>query len=317
MASEILSAKNILEILKRLNEGQILHLKLLAEEMQMSSRNVERYFATIRAVFPDAFNKDSDDSGGFYRPNKPDFNLNSSFLVMSAIVYSLMPKKEFNKMFNALDNEGKKILKKEMKKVDKIYKFITKPFEDIDSEIFKSVERCVKFNQQMSLEYDNTVEKRILTVKPYKIVFIDENFYLACLDGDKFLMLRIGFIKNVKILNNFNHTNKYIDDFINEGLQTSFSNFDDFKNGNFIEVKLKVSKNIARYFTPNKKFFSTQSVKELENGEKVVTYRVTQLKEIMPFVKKWLPDIEVIEPARLKDKILEDILEYQKRCSKV
>ena len=31
--------------------------------MQMSSRNVERYFATIRAVFPDAFNKDSDDSG--------------------------------------------------------------------------------------------------------------------------------------------------------------------------------------------------------------------------------------------------------------
>ena len=129
-------------------------------------RNVERYFATIKTVFPDAFNKDSDDSGGFYRPNKPDFNLNSFFLVMLAIVYSLMPKKEFNKMFNALDNEGKKILKKEMKKVDKIYKFITKPFEDIDSEIFKSVERCVKFNQQMSLEYDNTVEKRILTVKP-------------------------------------------------------------------------------------------------------------------------------------------------------
>lgn len=99
-------------------------------------------------------------------------------------------------------------------------------------------------------------------------------------------MLRIGFIKNVKILNNFNHTSKYIDDFINEGLQVSFSNFDNFKNGNFIEIKPKVSKNIARYFTPNKKFFSTQSVKELENGEKVVTYRVTQLKEFMPFVKK-------------------------------
>lgn len=32
MASEILSAKNILEILKRLNEGQILHLKLDANE---------------------------------------------------------------------------------------------------------------------------------------------------------------------------------------------------------------------------------------------------------------------------------------------
>lgn len=120
-----------------------------------------------------------------------------------------------------------------MKKVDKIYKFITKPFEGIDSEVFKSVERCVKFNQQMSLEYDNTAEKRILTAKPYKIVFVDENFYLTCLDGDKFLMLRIGFIKNVKILNNFNHTSKYIDDFINEGSQASFCNFDDFKKWKF------------------------------------------------------------------------------------
>lgn len=71
MSNEILTAKNILEILKRLNEGQILHLNLLAEEMQMSSRNVERYFATIRAVFPDTFNKDSDDSRVFIDQTSP------------------------------------------------------------------------------------------------------------------------------------------------------------------------------------------------------------------------------------------------------
>ena len=229
--------------------------------MGMSTRNLERYFTTIKAIFPDAFNKGSDEGGYFYRPNKPDFNLNSSFLAMSAIVYSLMPKVEFNKFFNSLDSESKKILKKEMKKIDAIYKFITKPFEDINSEILKNIEHCVKFSHQISLEYDNTIDKRVLNVKPYKIVFIDENFYLACLDGDKFLMLRISFIKNVKKLNKFNHTNEYVDRFINEGLQTSFSNFDHFKNGNFIEVKLKISKNIARYFSSKKKFFSTQSIR--------------------------------------------------------
>ena len=317
MPNEILTAKNILKILKRLNDGHTLRLKLLSEDMGMSTRNLERYFATIKAVFPDAFNKGSDEGGYFYRPNKPDFNLNSSFLAMSAIVYSLMPKVEFNKFFNSLDSESKKILKKEIKKIDAIYKFITKPFEDINSEILKNIEHCVKFSHQISLEYDNTIDKRVLNVKPYKIVFIDENFYLACLDGDKFLMLRISFIKNVKKLNKFNHTNEYVDRFINEGLQTSFSNFDHFKNGNFIEVKLKISKNIARYFSSKKKFFSTQSIRELEGGEKIVTYRVTQLKEILPFIKKWLPDVEVIEPIQLKDKILEDILEYQKRCAKM
>ena len=317
MPNEISTAKNILEILKRLNDGQTLRLKLLSEDMGMSTRNLERYFTTIKAIFPDVFNKGSDEGGYFYRPNKPDFNLNSSFLAMSAIVYSLMPKVEFNKFFNSLDSESKKILKKEIKKIDAIYKFITKPFEDINSEILKNIEHCVKFSHQISLEYDNTIDKRVLNVKPYKIVFIDENFYLACLDGDKFLMLRISFIKNVKKLNKFNHTNEYVDRFINEGLQTSFSNFDHFKNGNFIEVKLKISKNIARYFSSKKKFFSTQSIRELESGEKIVTYRVTQLKEILPFIKKWLPDVEVIEPIQLKDKILEDILEYQKRCAKM
>jgi hypothetical protein len=97
MPNEILTAKNILEILKRLNDGQTLRLKLLSEDMGMSTRNLERYFNTIKTVFPDAFTKGSDEGGYFYRPNKPDFNLNSSFLAMSAIVYSLMPKVEFNK----------------------------------------------------------------------------------------------------------------------------------------------------------------------------------------------------------------------------
>ncbi|WP_170018675.1 WYL domain-containing protein [Campylobacter sp. RM16190] len=314
MSSKILSAENILYIFKKLNENQTIYVKRLNEEMNwnMSERNIVRYFDTIESVFPKLFTKGKDEKGIYYKPNHSDFiKLNPSSLAMTAITYSLMPKKEINRIFSTLENESKKVIRKEMKEINQCYRFITRPFENIDTEIMKKIEECIKNKLEITLAYDNTLAKENKTVRPYKIIFIDENFYLACLCNGEFNMLRISFIKNLKEENKFQYIKSKVDNFIENGLQTSFSDYNSFIKNNVITVKLKISEKVARYFTHKKKFFDSQRIENLESGEKIATYEITNFKEIMPFIKKWIPHIEVIEPKELREQILKDIKEYQ------
>lgn len=315
MSSKIYSAENILYIIKRLNENQTIYIKRLNEEMNwnMSERNMVRYFDTIESVFPKLFTKGKDEKGIYYKPNHSDFiKLNPSSLAITAITYSLMSKREIGRIFSILENKSKKAIKKEMKEIDQCYRFITRPFESIDSEIMKKIEECIKNKIEIALIYDNTLVKEKKIVRPYKIIFIDENFYLACLCNGEFNMLRISFIKNLKTGSKFKYIKSKVDDFIENGLQTSFSDYNSFIGNNVITVKLKISKRVARYFTHKKKFFDSQRIEALESGEKIATYKITNFKEIMPFIKKWIPDVEVIEPKELRKQILKDIKEYYK-----
>jgi len=54
-------------------------------------------------------------------------------------------------------------------------------------------------------------------------------------------------------------------------------------------------------------FISQQFIQQYEDGS--VEFRVdyTQDLEILPFVKRWLPDIVVLEPSELKRALVEDL----------
>ena len=72
---------------------------------------------------------------------------------------------------------------------------------------------------------------------------------------------------------------------------------------NVIEVLLKINDKKARFFK-NKKFLKSQKIEQnLENGDIVVKYTVTNFNEITSFILSWLPNVEVLEPKELKDEI--------------
>jgi hypothetical protein len=56
-----------------------------------------------------------------------------------------------------------------------------------------------------------------------------------------------------------------------------------------------------------KKFMSSQKFFEKVDDEVVFTLEYTQELEILPFIKRWLPDLIILEPKELKDRLDEDL----------
>ena len=72
---------------------------------------------------------------------------------------------------------------------------------------------------------------------------------------------------------------------------------------------LKASPKVAIYFRKGmKSFFPSQRFERaLEDGSVTFSIDFTQDIEILPFIKRWLPDIEILEPKSLRDKFKEDL----------
>lgn len=92
-------------------------------------------------------------------------------------------------------------------------------------------------------------------------------------------------------------------------MQTPFAAYRQHYRDYLIEVKLEVVKEKAYYFR-SKKHLKSQREKALDNGNLLLTYRVTQELEIEDLVKRWLPYIKVLEPLTLKEKIENELREY-------
>ncbi len=65
------------------------------------------------------------------------------------------------------------------------------------------------------------------------------------------------------------------------------------------------------YFFKAKKHLKSQEIlEENENGNLIISFKVTQDMEIEELIKKWIPFIKVIEPISLKEKIESDLIRY-------
>ena len=208
----------------------------------------------------------------------------------------------------------KKYLNQKIKDSKKYYEFKNKPFENFKSDnvLLKELESKIKHQKYINIQYDINGKINTFEVKPYKIVFINENFYLACeIEHEilEFAMYRLSKIKSVEDTPKTFHKNQEIEDFIKD-MQTPFSFYKRDYKKHLITVILEVDKDKAFYFE-NKKYLKSQEILEtLENGNLLIKYKVTQEMEIEELVKRWIPFVKVIEPKSLKEKIDSDLKKY-------
>jgi len=228
---------------------------------------------------------------------------------------------EIGWLFN-MAHEGDPELFKELEQFtqkDKhIYKFKNTPFEDISTfekkDIFKKLKRAVKYREYVKItDYNNETYDNL---KALKLLFIDNNWYLAYVDEEDNLKLaRISFIKRVDYASKIGSfqkisVQKHLD-FLENNLQNSMTLF-----GVTPKVaKIKANPNIAKYFKKGmKKFLSSQKFeKELKDGSVIFSVTYTQDLEILPFIQRWLPDLVILSPDELKESYkqkLKKMIEY-------
>jgi len=202
-------------------------------------------------------------------------------------------------------------LSKIAKNDEEVFLFKNSIMEEIQShkarKVFENLKQAIKNYEYRDIiyRYDTTNMKK--AIKCLKLVFMDNNWYLAFIENDKLQFMRLSFIDEVKYSSKSTYQRADISPYLEflKNAQNSMTLFD-------VEQKtatIKATPSIAKYFDDGmKKFLSTQTYKRrLDDGSIIFTLEYTQPLEILTLIQRWLPDLVILEPQELRDEYLEKL----------
>jgi len=176
---------------------------------------------------------------------------------------------------------------------------------DIDSPFISELESIIENKEVCSITFTHTKKELEL----YKIAAFDGFWYLLAKDIEeqKIKIFRLSDIKKISKSGKYHQTsNQYIDKVLGR-VHSAF-----FEDGNSFEVKIKVYKEIAIYFKRREFLESQRLEKENDDGSLIISFTVSHDEDIDNIIKSWLPHIEVLEPARYRKKLLNELKSYIK-----
>ena len=318
----------VLELLKRFNNNNQVCIAQLQKEylwqttdkdgepVVMSEKTIRRDLNIIKAIFPESFELVRGGDNGCYKAiTKQAFDnfMNPNNISLMVQTFNMAQR---NNLFDSLeiDKADKAIIESKVNDLKKIYEFKNKPFENKpnDFELFKKLESAIYHQKHIIINYKVLDKIEKIEVKPYKIIFMNENFYLACeVDHEdySFSPFRISKINSITDTTKTFHKNFDLEEFI-LAIQTPFSKYTKNFKQNLVNVILEVDSSKSEFFKAKKHLSTQETIETKENGNLLIKFTVTQESELEELVKKWIPHIKVIEPLSLKDQINSTLLEY-------
>ena len=285
-------------ILSKLNDGEALSVKELAEEFNTSPRTIQRDFNERLISFP------------IYQENKK-WKMQDGFKVQK--IKSLEDELVLDIIEKITEGIGGKFSTKAHKLLSKIKNEDFNPIytklniEDISDRFadIQILESAIKEKKEIECFYDNEVNDRYrTTLQPLKIVNYEGFWYLLALRKD---ILKKYYLKNIshpKITDKTFKTDNKLEDALENSISVWFQ-----KDNEPFEVKLYATKWASKYF--QRRPLPTQQISSInEDGEMEFSLKVTHEMEILPILKYWIPHLFVLEPSWIKDRIKDDLETY-------
>ena len=285
-------------ILARLNDGEALSVKELAEEFNVSSKTLQRDFNERLSAFPiyqdkrkwkmqDGFKvektKSIEEQLVLDIMEKMTESIGGKFATTSHKLLSKIKNEDFNPIYTKLNIED-----------------ISDRFDDI-----QLIEKAIKNKTELECSYENDREGIFrATIQPLKIVNYEGFWYLVA--------FRDAYVQKyyIKTLSNIQTTVKTftVDEDIEELLENSINIW--FKSDiEPFEVKIYADKVATKYF--KRRALPTQIIETLsQDGTMEFVVTITDEMEIIPIIKYWIPHLRVIEPMWISEMIDEDLESY-------
>ena len=311
----------VLELLKRFNDGKKVCIEALQNDsmwFDKCEKTIRRDLDVIKEYFPDSFELIRGGKGekGCYKAITKDvFNnfMDKDTIALMVQTFNIAQRNNVLEDLNISDDD-RKIIDAKIKKTKESYEFITKPYETKkgDVKLLKEIERAIDWKRYTTVTQMERNGLKEYEVKPYKIVFMNENFYLACENTSEeypFSIFRLANITEIKLHTKTFHINPDIDSFIKH-MQTPFSKYTPHFRTHLIEVIVEVASEKARLFKAKPHLASQREVETKDDGTLILSFTVTQEMEMEELVKKWIPYIKVVSPLSLKKKIEDDLKQY-------
>lgn len=175
-----------------------------------------------------------------------------------------------------------------------------------DFPFLKDLEQAVNEFRRVILKYQAKGLEEVFNISPLKVIFFDGFWYLLAQPHDKkgMIKFRLDKINGVKILEQEFEPPANLQMVLDESINIRFS------AKRSIKVMLKVGKEASSYFR-QRTYVPLQKIKrEEKDGSLIVESRISQYAEITPVIFGWVPHIQVLSPAELKSQVRDVMKSY-------
>lgn len=289
MKNEKLSYR-LAEILTRLNSGEKLTVKELAQAYETHPRTILRDFNERLAFLP--FEKEGD---FYFLPpsylGKLNYQDIKNFAQISGIG-SLYPKLDTSFLREILDGRANSVYSA------KGYFFEDASlFVDTLSILKEAIREC----RHIEFLYKN--EPRV--VEPYRIVHHHGCWYLAAVNKSLLRAYRLSRIVSPKYRPNILTFEP--DEAILKQLENEESIwFGQEKQ----EIILSVHGDVALHFKQRQLLPEQQVIKVLDDGGLLVSSKITHITQILPLVRYWIPHLKIVNPESLQQQLEKELKGY-------
>ena len=169
---------------------------------------------------------------------------------------------------------------------------------------FRDLEKAIVARRQVAFDYAKPDGlKSYASVSPYKLINNKGIWYLAALDSEKLKAFSFTKIERLRTLESAFAWNADIDTQLAEedGIWLSEEKQ---------EVVLKISKEVASYFKRRRLIANQVIEKELEDGGLIVSAKVGHPNQVLPIVRYWIPHIKIISPEELQRELENGLSTY-------
>ena len=285
-------------ILSKLNDGESLSVKELAEEFNVSTKTIQRDLNERLRDFPiyqdkrrwkmqDGFKvektKSLQEQLVLEIIEKITEGIGGQFATTSHKLLSKIKNEDFNPIYTKLNIED-----------------ISDRFDDI-----QIIEKAIKERVELECNYTNDREGSFrATLQPLKIVNYEGFWYLVALRDDIVQKYYIKTLSGINLTDRFFEADEEIEEILENSINIWFkADIEPF------EVKIVADKIATKYF--KRRPLPTQTIESLsQDGTMEFSIMITDEMEIIPIVKYWLPHLRVLEPLWIGEMIDENLEVY-------
>ena len=286
------------------------------EDLGFNIRNIRRYLTEIEKKYSHIVKIKK--SGSDCYKLESISQIFYAFLQNSEDISYLIPLmyESDKNLLNECAKETRERLERISKDEKDIFLFQQLPFDELATskrkDIFNRLKFAIKNNEYRDIYYYYNNQKIIKNAKCLKLLFLDSNWYIATESKEKgFLLLRMAFITHVEYPKKRSsyqpsQIKKYFEYFKN--IQNPMTRYGVKKQ----KAHFLASPKVAKYFKPHmKKNLNSQTfIEEREDGSIEFTLEYTHSLEVLPFIKRFLPDILVLSPTSLQKTMTDDLNQY-------
>lgn len=173
---------------------------------------------------------------------------------------------------------------------------------------FRLAERAITDRRQISFrQMRHGASKLHAWVEPYRLLNHKGIWYLVAKEGGKVKTFAFGSIEDLL----FSDTTFEPDPQVEKALEGDSL----WIGAEPMEVLVSVASRVAHYFRRRPVLVNQSIVKELDDGGLLVSTRVGHENEVLPQVRYWIPHLRIVHPESLQRRLAAELAAYVERSA--